>query len=352
VALLFLTLVALGCEHGDPYQVSGESPLTTPLSSTLPVQLTFDRGMDRFATWSLDGQSIWYSFQPESRPDGDVCLATLPATGGTRTGYCPSSTAQQADRDAYDRATPGPDGQLLYGHYTSHIGMLTLYLGSLDLATVDAPLAGRSLLSLPNNIDGIGFNHVGRIHWLTRDHVILVAEDETAVPHCAACAKFDTVFIGYTLLDARITPDGATFTRIQGTLHANDFTMSAAGDSIYFTRSDDPDNPTGRDLTISTVPVGGGTPRILYTSSGAVYSLSRAGPLLVIALRDHVASLDLATGTVNPLGNKGLNGARGYGTVTASSDGCRLLAEFGRPRDITFETNVFLLPTGLTGCAP
>lgn len=351
-AVLLLAVAATGCGHSDPFGAIASTPLDGPLSTTAPIRLTFDNGMDRFATWSADQQRIWYSFQPGERSDGDVCLASMPATGGTRTEYCPTASGQRLVRDAYERATPGPNGQLIYGRYTSEIGMLTLFKGSIDLATVDAPLAGRELLSLPNNIGGVGFNHVGRMQWLASDHLILVAEDETVVPHCISCAKRDTIFIGLALLDGRVTPTGATFSVIPGTLHANDFALSAAGDSIYFTQSEDPDNFTGRSSTLSRVPVGGGSPQVVYSTAGGLFSLARAGSQFIVALANRVAKVDPVAGTSFNIVSNGLNGNRGYGTVSTGADGCRVLAEFARPQGQTFETNVYLLPPNLVGCAP
>lgn len=350
-AALFLLAVAVsGCGHSDPYGIAVPT-LEEPLSTTAPIRLTFDAGMDRFATWSVDQQRIWYSFQPPEREDGDVCLASMPATGGTRAEYCPASSAQASVRDAYERATPGPNGQLIYGRYTSEIGMLTLYTGAIDLATVDAPLAGRELLSLPNNIGGVGFNHVGRIHWLASDHVILVAEDETVIPHCISCAKRDTIFVGLALLDGRITPTGATFSVIPGTLGASDFAISAAGDSIYFTQSEDPDNFTGRSATLRRLPVAGGVAQAVFSSVGTLYSVTRAGSRFLLAIRNQVVTLDLASGNTLAVAANNV-AARGYGTVTATTDGCRVLAEVARPSGLTFTTDVYLLPPNVVGCAP
>ncbi|MEO5798123.1 MAG: hypothetical protein ABIZ70_14685 [Gemmatimonadales bacterium] len=340
------------CGHSEAFESPIVPPLTAPFTTLPPIPLTFDEGMDRWATWSPDERGIWYSFQPGGRSDGDVCLASMPGGGGTRREFCLTATAQESRRDAFDRPAPGPEGLLLYGHYTSNIGMLTLEDGELDLATTAAPLEARRLLSLPNNIGGIGFNHIGRIRWLARDHFVAVAEDETVIPHCASCTKRDTIYVGYGLLDARITADGATFRLIPGSLNANDFTLSVAGDSLYFTQSDDLVEFTTRGRTISSLPIGGGTAQVIYAGAGGLASVGRAGPRLILATGGRVVALEVASGVVSVLASNGLTGARGYGSVTASTDGCRVLAEFARPRGLTFETNVYLLATGNSNCAP
>ncbi|MES2304176.1 MAG: hypothetical protein V4558_01640 [Gemmatimonadota bacterium] len=349
--LLVFGGVLSACGHSEPFESPIMPPLADAFTSSTPTQLTFDEGMDRWAVWNEDETSIWYSFQPGDRADGDVCLAEMPGRGGTRKDFCLTSTAQEERRDAFDRPAPGPDGQLLYGHYTSNIGMLTLLDGELDLATTAAPLAARRLLSLPNNISGVGFNHIGRMRWLAPDHFLAVAEDETVIPHCASCTKRDTIYIGYALLDGHITASGGTFSVVPGTLNASDFVLSTAGDSIYFTQSDDPAAPTGRSRTILSVPLSGGTPSVVYTRAGGIFSISRAGPRLLVALGDQVIALDQTTGTTSAVARNGLNGASGFGTVTGSRDGCRALAEFARPMGLTFETNLYLVSTGNSGCA-
>jgi hypothetical protein len=351
VVLPLAMAAVVACGHSDPFGSGDDIALSTPFSPTQPIRLTFDNGMDRFATWSVDGSQIWYSFQPGERDDGDVCLARMPASGGSRTEYCAPSLASQSTRDVYERATPGPGGQLLVGRYVSNIGMLTLNFGWLDLATVDAPLDGRPLLSLPFNIGGVGFNHIGRIEWLSNDRVIAVAEDETVVPHCVNCSKRDTIFIGQALLDGRITATGATFTVIPGSLHASDFALSAAKDSIYFTVSEDPDNFTGRSAFLWRVPVSGGTPQSVFSGVGPLLSVSRSGSQYLLSFNGRIVRADLASGTSTVVTLNGLT-ARGYGTVTSTPDGCRILAEFGKPRDLTFETDIYLLTGAITACTP
>lgn len=348
--LFALVLIVAGCGHSDSFQTPAQSNLDVPLSSTPPARLTFDGGMDRFPAFTPDRQTIWYSFQSPDRADGDRCLASLPATGGTRTEYCPPTVASEQRRDAFDHASPGPDGQLIYGRYDSPIGALLVSAGSIELASVTAPLQGRQLLSLPNSVGGVGFNHVGRIRWLANDRVILVAEDQTAVPHCRGCVKRDTVNLGGGLLDGRITANGATFTLIPGTLNANDFASSVAGDSLYFTQSDDLLAPTGRDRALYRVPITGGSPQVVYADSGTpLSSVARIGVRLAVAAGNSIISLDLASGNSTTLASGATNG---YGLVSASADGCRLLAEFRRPKELTFTTDLYLLLTGGTGCAP
>lgn len=355
VTTLGLLLALGGCGHSDPYAIAAPPTSDTPFAAADPVQLTFDAGKDRFPALSPDNQTLWYSFQSPSRSDGDRCLASMPARGGTRTEYCLLDAANYAHRDGLDQPTPGPDGQLLYVHYRSDIGAFLPDSGTLLLADTKTPLTARPLLRLPTNINGAGFTHLGRIRWVAQDRIILVAEDMSVRRICAACTDKDTIYRGTTLLEGRITSTGATFTKIAGTEQANDFTMSAAGDSLYFSRTnEDPLELPLRAHQIFVVPVAGGTARVVYTGNviDTIYSVQRIGSRFAVASDGKLQSIDFATGNVGPLATPGQGGVTDFGEVAASSDGCRIWVEFRRARGFAFTTDLFRLGSANPGCPP
>lgn len=349
-----LVLLVGSCGHSDPFLTTPPTDGDRPFSTGPSVRLTFDEGMDRFPAFTPDDRTMWYSFAPPERADGDRCLASMPARGGSRTEYCLPSIVDATRRDAFDQASPGPDDQLIYGRYESVIGALLVSSGSLDLASVTHPLAGRSLLSLPHNFGGIGFNHIGRIRWIANDHVIVVAENQSLIPHCTACAKRDTIVLGAGLLDGRITAESATFQLIEGTRDAADFAISASGDSLYFTRSDDLNEPTGRASSLYAVPLGGGVAQRLFSvaASDTFYSIARIGARYAVRSNRGILSVDLTSGSSTTLVGVNADAPAGFGMITASTDGCSLLVESRRLRDATFTTDLYRISTGSAGCVP
>ncbi len=225
--------------------VAGIPQQEGPLAANDPVRLTFDTGKDRFPTLAPDDRTLWFSFQSVERTDGDRCLASMPAAGGTRTEYCLLDFATRNVRDGFDQPTPGPGGRLLYARFTSDIGAFLPDSGSLLLADVASPLTARTLLRLPTNIDGVGFTYIGRIRWLAPDRFIFVGEDMSVRRICGSCAAKDTIYRGSALIDGRLTATGAAFAVIPGSISASDFAISSAGDSLYFSQTYHRSAPTG-----------------------------------------------------------------------------------------------------------
>lgn len=353
--LLAVVAIQGACAHSEPYEVAAIPTSDVPLAPTPPVQLTFDAGKDRFPALTPDDRTLWYSFQSLDRVDRDRCLASMPAGGGTRREFCLEDAANFSRRDGFDLPTPGPDGQLLYTRYASDIGAFLSDSGTLMLADTATPLTGRPLLRVPANIDGFGFTYIGRIRWVARDRIILVAEDMGVRRICAACTDKDTIYRGVALLDGRIGATGATFSVIAGTQHANDFAISAGGDSLYFSRTDeDPLEPPLRAHQLYALPITGGTPRVVFTGSvgDTIRSVARIGTRLAVASEGKLRTVDLATGSVIVLAAATTNGASDFGMVTASSDGCRLWSEFRRARGFAHTTDLFRLASGVPGCSP
>lgn len=340
---LALMASVAACSHSAPFAGEENPGVDGPFSTTALVRLTFDAGMDRYPTFDVDNQSFWYSFQAPGRPDGDRCLATMAAAGGVRHEHCLDDNAGQTRRDAYDSPTPGPDGQLAYGRFQSLISAFFPASGALMLATTADPLNGRSLLTTPNNIGGVGFNHFGRIRWIAKDKLLVLIEDQTVVPHCIGCVKRDTVIQPYGILGGTITATGATFALIPGTNGASDFFTSAAGDSIYFTNGD----------LLQRLPTAGGTPVTVFTNSTGVGSVARVpGGMIFITSDGRIRLADFTAGTSVELVNRLELTALGFGAIDASSDGCRAVVEVRKSFDVTYTTDLYGLKTGKAGCTP
>ncbi|MBA3319723.1 MAG: hypothetical protein H0T50_16750, partial [Gemmatimonadales bacterium] len=81
-ALLSLLGQSTACSHSDPF--SNPQGTDTPFDPGPPVRLTLNQAHDGNPAWLADGSGILYSAQQLDRPDTDVCLAELPATGGSQ----------------------------------------------------------------------------------------------------------------------------------------------------------------------------------------------------------------------------------------------------------------------------
>jgi Tol biopolymer transport system component len=120
-----LLLASLGCGHTEPF--STNPPATdVPFDMGPPARLTMNQGPDRGAAWLPDGSGILYSSQQLGRRDNDVCLALIPATGGSqRQLTCDLSPTGADSPDAIESPAPTPDGRLAFVARASRIAAIT-----------------------------------------------------------------------------------------------------------------------------------------------------------------------------------------------------------------------------------
>ena len=149
VARLIVPLALLGallaCAHTEAAESTGPTALDGPHAAATPTRLTYEAGMDHVGSFSPDGATLLYAFQPAGRADRDRCLGLMPATGGTRTEICDEAVAHRNSTDAFEHPALNDDGALLYGAFTSTVGAPLVSSGELRL---DAPPPGRYLLTL------------------------------------------------------------------------------------------------------------------------------------------------------------------------------------------------------------
>jgi hypothetical protein len=239
VALAGGVLLAFACGHSDPFSTPPYGT-TEPFDPTPPVQLTFNQGADREASWLPDGSGILYSSQQLGRADADVCLAELPPTGGTqRRLVCDLSRVDANTTNAIESPTVGADGRLAFLKASSQIGGTTPSHQALSVAPTLDPTTATEVQQLPYTQPGEPeHNGVQALRWLTTDRLVYVAGLTTTRQACPACVV-DSIVSGLKVDVLDLSAPGALPVAVPGTDYASGVSAGGSGDELYFTLSDD-----------------------------------------------------------------------------------------------------------------
>jgi len=229
----------LACGHSEPF----ESPTfgsNQPFDPSPPVRLTLNRGPDRRAAWLPDGSGILYSTQAEDGQDHDVCLAEMPATGGTqRSLQCNLSPLGAQLTEALESAAPTDDGRLAFVAASSPIGALTPTDQALAIGPRQNPADRTSLLDIPYTIPGHPTHGgISQLRWLGPSRLLFLGEAVNIITPCLGCQK-DTVRSG---LDAVLLDLGAGAgvpQAIPGSQYASGVSPGGSPDEIYYTLAGD-----------------------------------------------------------------------------------------------------------------
>lgn len=348
-------------------------------SAGAPARYTFDGGLDQVGSFSADGTTLFYAFQPRlplpplvpARPDVDRCIGLLPANGGTRREICRDDFAGLDSTDAFEHAALGPDGTLLYSAYSAPIRSLLTTSGTLRAGSLSAPYPGRILLATPTVTAGLSFDHFGAIRWASPTTFFVQVFDQTLIGNPYNEIKTDTLQLGIGILRGDLTATGAVFTAVAGADSASGFDLSAAGDSLYFTRLD--------DAALYVVAGTGGTRRVVYSLASAtprtiLRDPTRVGGRIAVVRQDYQPRATLkfpdppwglapgsqielvrpGDGAATPLarttGSRNTEGAlAAFGALLGSPDGCRLVVEHRIVQGFTYTTDLYAYCLGVGG---
>lgn len=362
-AAVLLALCA--CGHSDGYLATDPTTSDKPFVDGPVVRLTYDAGMDLFPSWSPDGRTLAYSFQPKGLADFDRCLGFMANGAGTRRDVCYAGFDGTDRTDALEWPAIGPDGQLLYTQYFSDVETRFPAGGMLRLGTVDAPLPGRALLAIPNTIGPIGFNSIGTTRWASASRFYFVPQTGISRGSHANPNKKDTLFVGVGIVRGDLANGVPTFTLMADTDSASGFDFSRSGDSIYFTRQ--------HDFRLYAMPVAGGPTTVVYTADvpGGEWMLrnpTRVGDRIAVVL----AAWDIVTGPqgVPPRGlipgtridlvRPNIAGGEvaytpptgtGLGVIAAPPNRCEIVFEARGAQQISYTTDLYSLCVGSgAGC--
>jgi hypothetical protein len=231
-------LLAFACGHTDPFTTP---PFTTdqPFDPTPPIQLTLNQAADRSPSWLPDGSGIIYSSQPLGRPDGDVCLAELPPTGGTqRRLVCDLSRLGSDTNNAIEQPVVAVDGRLAFLKATSSIGGTNPFRERIAVAPGLDAASATEVQALPYTPPGEPTRSgIQALRWLDQNHLIFVGGLATLGPACVNCA-LDTIATGFKV-DVLDLAGGTEPTPLAGTDQASGVSVGRSADEIYFTLGGD-----------------------------------------------------------------------------------------------------------------
>lgn len=235
-----LAIAAAGCSHSEPFTTGSYTP-GGPLGTGAGVQITFNLGLDRTATWLPDGSAIVYSFE---RADKDHCLGRLPPLGGSLTRIdCVTAYAANDSVDVLEYPVVAPDGRLAYVlSSTSRFPPLILVpdARALVLAPLDQPLDVRVLQPIlywaPS---GRAHQMITSLHWLDASHLVYVGDHVTYPLRCTGCGGRDTVETGLEIAILDLAGATAVVSVVPGTDGASSVAVGATSDTIYWTKNGD-----------------------------------------------------------------------------------------------------------------
>jgi hypothetical protein len=239
ITRLLALATTLSCGHTEPF---GAQPFDRdqPFDQAVPVRLTLNRGPDRRPAWLADGSTILYSTQLVGTRESDVCLAQLPAHGGSQRRLTCALAPNSIDlTDALESAAPAADGRLAFVAATSNIGAGGPDAQSIALATVDDPAVRQSLHSVPYPISpGRVHQGISQIHWLGSNRLVFLGEAVTVLRPCQGC-QLDTLRSGMDAVWLDVNERPATLHAIPGTENASGVSPGANEDEVYYTLNGD-----------------------------------------------------------------------------------------------------------------
>ena len=236
---LLALVAALGCRHTEPFSTP-PFDRDQPFSPTPPVRLTLNRDPDLQPTWLPDGSGILYSTQRVGVQGNDVCLARLPATGGSQRQLTCSLTPNSINlTDVLESAAAAADGRLAYLAATSSIGAVVPDAQNIVLGSVSDPATSQLLHSVPYTIPGGRLDQgVSQIHWLGPNRLVFLGEAVTVRRPCQFCPP-DTLRSGLDAVWLNVDGTPATIHGIAGTDFASGVSPGATEDEVYYSLNGD-----------------------------------------------------------------------------------------------------------------
>jgi hypothetical protein len=211
-----------------------------------PERLTLNAGKDAMASFSPDGQSIWYAWEKLDRSDHDLCLGALPVGGGTRTHeVChtnPASSPDSVNWNTYP-ALDAAGRRLVWQEMSADPEERADGSGGIMLSSIAAladPSQHRTLVPMPRPF-GPGdadhpFNELMSLRWANDSTIVAVAT--LVAEFSPAFSPPDTFYTGIELVTITLSGSSVVTGIIPGTDSASGLTLGPGG-AIYFTKDGD-----------------------------------------------------------------------------------------------------------------
>jgi hypothetical protein len=144
---LLISLLGLACGHSEPFVIADQE-IEGPFVVSAPLRLTYAGGFNTDPGISADG--LWLTYQYDrGTPDGDRCVAALPASGGQRRfEACGWELTDAARVDGFGSAALRADGLVSFTVHRGLIGNMTSNDAGLYLAPTDSLAGAVRILSL------------------------------------------------------------------------------------------------------------------------------------------------------------------------------------------------------------
>ena len=237
--LLFTALAVGACSHEEPFDTP-DTGSDRPFQPGTPARLTYNPGTDQHPSWADDGGSFFYSSQRYSTPDGDRCIAQLPATGGSafRT-ICNPNPAAEDSSDTFDSPSLFGDDRLLYVRTASRPGATAPNTAGVYVGSLTDPLSAARVLPLPYTVPG-GRTHgtISMARWLGRNRVVYLGQSVVYARECNGCT-LDTLITGLEVVEMDLLGAQPTLTVVPGTYGASSVALSTTRDTLYYTLIND-----------------------------------------------------------------------------------------------------------------
>jgi len=229
-------LVAAACGHDLPPEPSIARPDSMPDHST-PPRLTLNQLSDLTPAYSIDGSTLWYSWERNDQADHDLCLGLLPVRGGARLREaCPVAAGSIGDSaNWFISPAPHPDGRRMawYQHSSLYLGRGSA--GEIVLGTVDAPDDASQVIGLQHfpihTPSGRTLVLPEQLQWADDTTLVFIGvlftTNDTLIGQ-------DSIYNGLEVNTLTLTGDTAILGSVPGTRNASGVAV-APGRVIYFT---------------------------------------------------------------------------------------------------------------------
>ena len=261
-------LLLAGCEHSQPF-TPPDAGTGGPLRDTEPTRLTYSQSSGSPA-WTPDGEALVFPFVDQSRPDDDVCLALLPAEGGTISRLiCHQGPLTSDTTDRLELPALASDSRLAFIRSSRPVGSVNDRERWLVAAPWDDPADERLLRFVPfQSSTGTQLSSVGDIRWLDDQRLIILANAQTITGVCPTCR----VESGREIVLVDLAGGGIQFTELPVT--GNPSSIATDGGDLYYT--------VAGENAVYRVRGGAGTPVVVHT----------------FATRNAIREIDVAAGTL------------------------------------------------------
>ena len=255
---LAILLGVSGCDHTEPFSYTPPA-LRGPFSESIPRQLTFNPGDDRFP--SVQGGLVAYSRRLPDRTDRDWCVAVLPDTGGVLIhDLCPPGPADTLV-DAWRFPALSPDTtSLIFWKERGLISNVVPAQRGFVRVSWSQPDSLVSVLDAPYRFpDSTLGNAVREVTWPSVNTLRFVAGVEYVTQ-----PMVDTVFTSLGVAELDLTTGGLRI--LPGTAGVGSYANSADGGIWY-----------GSGAAVLHLAPGATTPDVVATFPYAVQHVADAG---------------------------------------------------------------------------